>query len=362
LQIEQSKAALVDLKSEIGMAFTDAVAGGEGALGKFTRAWGDNLRAMRQSGDEIGWLEGNVGMLRDALGATNTVFDKFREAEELNLHAAASGAAALAQGFSDVGASAPTAEQGVSGVGEAAAIAEEELADAASAALDFASGIDSISTAAFAQAAIESLGESILAAGGSTMEAVAAQRALLTELGLLTPAKEAASAAITTWGQLLADHKIDVDTYAMAVANLKGNIDALEGKEIEIKTVYVEEHRAVGSGGGTNYRESGSYQALGGDYYVNRPTTFIAGDAGGERAIFIPKGKPGYDADLGALLSGLAAPLPASGAGVTVAADGGTQIGAINLTVNGTSDARETARLVLREFQDRGFIPRIPLR
>jgi hypothetical protein len=143
---------------------------------------------------------------------------------------------------------------------------------------------------------------------------------------------------------------------------LKAAIDLLQGKEIEIKTVYVEEHRAVGGGGGTSYRESGNYEALGGDYYVDRPTTFIAGDAGGERAIFIPKGKPGYDADLGTLLSGLAAPLPASGAGVTVAADGGTRIGAVNLTVNGTSDARETARLVMREFQDRGFIPRIPLR
>lgn len=141
-------------------------------------------------------------------------------------------------------------------------------------------------------------------------------------------------------------------------SGLKAAIDALEGKEIEIKTVYIEEHRAVGQTG-----QSAIPQAEGGDYYVNRATHFVAGEAGAERAIFIPRGEPGYDADFSALLSGLAAPLPASsGGGVTVTGDGGTRIGTVNLTVNGTADARETARLVLREFQDRGFIPRIPLR
>jgi len=188
--------------------------------------------------------------------------------------------------------------------------------------------------------------------------------ALATE-GATTNMQFLGDAANTQFGNIEGSARSSVggiDEAAAAVNRVRAAIDLLQGKEIEIKTVYVEEHRAVGGGGGTSYRESGNYEALGGDYYVDRPTTFIAGDAGGERAIFIPKGKPGYDADLGALLSGLAAPLPASGAGVTVAADGGTRIGAVNLTVNGTSDARETARLVMREFQDRGFIPRIPLR
>ena len=149
-----------------------------------------------------------------------------------------------------------------------------------------------------------------------------------------------------------------IDEAASAVGRVKFWLDQLYDKDVTVNVTTIE-HRGVG------YTPSESIKmAEGGDYYVSSPTHFVAGEAGAERAIFIPRGEPGYDADLGALLAGLTAPLPASsgGSGVMVTGDGGTRIGTVNLTVNGTSDARETARLVMREFQDRGFIPRMPLR
>jgi len=43
------------------------------------------------------------------------------------------------------------------------------------------------------------------------------------------------------------------------------------------------------AGGGGSYR--GHFMASGGDFMVNKPTLFVAGEAGPERATFTPKGK-----------------------------------------------------------------------
>jgi len=127
----------------------------------------------------------------------------------------------------------------------------------------------------------------------------------------------------------------------------QNQINKMEGKSITL-TVNIDEvvHRQVGTT--TNYKEEGLYQASGGDYIVNRPTTFIAGESGTERALFIPQGRKGFD---GAVASQA---MSAGGAG--------TSIGELNIYVNGTADAQETARLVMQEFQGRGLMPQIPLR
>ena len=119
-------------------------------------------------------------------------------------------------------------------------------------------------------------------------------------------------------------------------------INKMEGKSITID-MYINQHRGVGTIGAPNVA-----QASGGDYTVNRPTMFIAGDAGLERALFIPQGRKGFD---GAVAS------QAMGKGGM-----GASIGEINIFVNGTADAQETARLVMQEFQGRGLMPQIPLR
>lgn len=68
----------------------------------------------------------------------------------------------------------------------------------------------------------------------------------------------------------------------------------------------------------------------------------------------LQKMMPNFDSLMGGLVPSMvtASPLAAGGMG------GGTTIGSINLTVNGTSDPQETARLVIRELQDRDLIAR----
>jgi len=101
-------------------------------------------------------------------------------------------------------------------------------------------------------------------------------------------------------------------------------------------------------GGGVTQREAlldleGISQAKGGDFIVNRPTPFIAGDAGPERAIFIPQGQPGFS--------------DASAPGAV-----GPRIEKLEINVYGTADAHETARLVMQEFQGRGLMPQRMMR
>jgi hypothetical protein len=127
----------------------------------------------------------------------------------------------------------------------------------------------------------------------------------------------------------------------MAVEAQK-KIDEMHGKEITM-TINEVIHRAVGST--TDYRGQELFQQHGGDYIVNRPTPFIAGEAGAERAIFIPQGKPGFNAPLAQAAGGA-----------------GRSIGELNIYVSGTADPYETSRLVIQELQGRGLMQRMPLR
>jgi len=83
--------------------------------------------------------------------------------------------------------------------------------------------------------------------------------------------------------------------------------------------------------------------AAGGDYIVNQPTPFIAGDNGPERAIFIPQGQPGFSGS-------------AEGAG----GGGGTWTG--DIYINGAGDPAATAEAVVRRLQDRGILQQVSLR
>jgi len=92
-------------------------------------------------------------------------------------------------------------------------------------------------------------------------------------------------------------------------AGLKAALDLLSDKEIKVTTIFTEQHHGVGTAPAPS-----QMQAAGGDYFVNQATPFIAGEAGPERAIFIPQGQPGYDADLSALLAPLGRPGEAANA------------------------------------------------
>ena len=135
---------------------------------------------------------------------------------------------------------------------------------------------------------------------------------------------------------------------------LKAALDLLAENDITIDVHFNVDELRIPSARGAEEQGPGLIQtprpimqASGGDYLVNRPTPFIAGDDGLERAIFIPQGQPGFDSPLG------------GGAGGGI---GGGGIGTLNLYVYGTADAHETARLVMQEFQGRGLMPQRPMR
>ena len=126
-------------------------------------------------------------------------------------------------------------------------------------------------------------------------------------------------------------------------------IDDMEGKSITVD-IHINTHGKgafAGLEGATSPRDI-IEQQHGGDYMVTKPTMFIAGEgATPERALFIPQGRKGFD---GAVAS------QAFGNNM------GPSIGEVNIFVNGTADAHETARLVMQEFKGRGLMPQTPLR
>ena len=135
---------------------------------------------------------------------------------------------------------------------------------------------------------------------------------------------------------------------AANVKEAQKQIDNMKGKTITLD-IKINEHRQTGTtGGGQRDDIEEINQAAGGDYLVSKPTMFIAGEGPTpERALFIPQGRKGFD---GAVAS------QAFGSG------GGSTIQELNLYVQGTADAQETARLVMQEFKGRGLMPQMPLR
>jgi len=151
------------------------------------------------------------------------------------------------------------------------------------------------------------------------------------------------TAAAGLAGAALMGAKMDAD-------DLKAALDLLEEKDITIDVHFDVDELRVPSPRAIELRGPGLItaprpimNAAGGDYIVSRPTSFIAGEAGPERALFIPQGQPGF-----------------GGPGAAGAA--GTRIETLEINVYGTADAHETARLVMAEMQGRGLMPQRPMR
>jgi len=111
-----------------------------------------------------------------------------------------------------------------------------------------------------------------------------------------------AASAGTTTKELMA--------IAAAVMEAQTAIDGMHGKDLDINVhfnTFGDPSASSAAGGfvdpgtGSGF---GAPQASGGDYFLNKATSFIAGEAGRERAIFIPEGQPGYDMDLSELMAG----------------------------------------------------------
>ncbi len=304
LAVEQAQASWSNLKDEIGKRFSTAVAGSHSVIGRFTTLWGDNLRIMNDNDAEISTLRGNLGMLGDAIGLNNTVFDEYREAQEKATRATEFGAV-MAEGYAvraemagqetfrltgqveDSQAAFDTYQAAIDGAKQSSEYyywaqmqANEAAAEAESAFLSAAAALGEMSIASFVEAQLRSLEAAEEAGTLSTEELTAAKRELLTQFGLLTPAEESAQESIERLTAALLAKKIGPEEFAAALRNVKRDIDALESKEIEIKTVYrdvhISEHRNVGNPG------EQEYNAAGFEGWVNQPTRMVVGEGGPE--------------------------------------------------------------------------------
>jgi hypothetical protein len=127
----------------------------------------------------------------------------------------------------------------------------------------------------------------------------AAQIELAREMGLLNDESYAALTQVQYWNQQLADGKITVDEYTEKVAGLNEELRLMENPPPVIIDVEIDDEAwrnfkyevthfkgliPVGAGGGGGYIP----QAEGGDWIVRKPTLFLAGEAGTERATFTP--------------------------------------------------------------------------
>jgi len=176
-----------------------------------------------------------------------------------------------------------------------------------------------------------------------TASAAGKATALIDSLETGEGAIDDVTAAAGLAGAALMGAKMDAD-------DLKAALDLLEEKDITIDVHFDVDELRVPSPRAIELRGPGLItaprpimNAAGGDYIVSRPTSFIAGEAGPERALFIPQGQPGF-----------------GGPGAAGAA--GTRIETLEINVYGTADAHETARLVMAEMQGRGLMPQRPMR
>lgn len=243
------------------------------------------VQIIHYAREEYGFLGGSWQAFWSVVGADT---DMMKEAA-LRQRALAEGAQAAAQGFSDVGASAPAATQGIEDAGEAAA-------NASIAYLNAAAGLGEMATAAFVNAQLEALRVALEGTEDGAQQLALATEALLVKFGLLTPAEQSASSTLDTLRQMALDGTLTWDAYAAAVAGVKGSLDTLESKEITIGVKFdVQDLVIPGGGGGQPWTPVATPMAGGGDFLATTPTHLLVGEAGAEHVTVTPVSQTNND-------------------------------------------------------------------
>lgn len=125
--------------------------------------------------------------------------------------------------------------------------------------------------------------------------------ALANEMGLLDDKSRAYLTQLEYLNKQLKEEKITADEYAERIKEMGEEIDAQNGKHLDLKVILegADEFWRLWSATqtwsknplGMNLQPIA--QAEGGDWFVTRPTLFLAGEAGPERATFTPMGGGG---------------------------------------------------------------------
>jgi hypothetical protein len=303
MAVEQAAAAWSNLKVEIGKRFANTVAGSHSVIGKFTRLWGDNLRIMNESNGEIGVLQANYEMLFEVIGAKNTVFDQYRQAQEDATEAAQFGAT-MAEGYAqraemagkqtfyftgeleDSQAAFDTYQAAIDGATKAnedyywaQKMANQAAAEAESAFLSAAAALGEMSVASLVESQLRALEAAEEAGTLSTEELTEAKRELLVQFGLLTPAEEEAQSKIDALTQSLIDGKIGPYEFAAELRNVKRDMDALQDKEVTLTLRKVTYETKI-----TQHNQSEAAQeyhwASGFQGWITEPTPVMIGEGG----------------------------------------------------------------------------------
>lgn len=266
------------------------------ASGQTTLMTNHLREAMRAAGYSLAEINAATRTLEGRMEAAAAVGLGFGNVlSKIDYNAIVAGNAAASQGFRDVGASAASTRQPI----EDYTAAQQAAADAASAfaveTMHAAAALGEMKKADFAKSALDALKVSLDAGRISQQEYEAATRAVLVQFGLLTPAEESASAALDALRAMFEAGEIDARGYAAAIQGIKNSLDALKSKTI---TIGVDFHMGpmpeLPGGAGPGGLPGGPIaipQAQGGDWWVTRPTLFLAGEAGPERATFTPQGQ-----------------------------------------------------------------------
>lgn len=219
----RGRAAFGNLKDEVGRAVAGVFQNAGNVFADLTGGLTDNLRIANDLRGEYSLLRLNFAMLADSLGATNTLFDQQKE-EQAGLQAAYEILSPTISGF--------VAE--LNGMEDAQRAATDAAAEASMAYNDQAASLSTLSEAALVNQQLEALAVAQEAGVISAQELADAQRALLVEFGLLTPAEEAAQAAIDSLRQQFESGSISAQQFADGVRSLKTQVDEFESRDITL--------------------------------------------------------------------------------------------------------------------------------
>ena len=375
--IDRNKAAWSDLKTELGIAFSDMTATVSSATGGFASWFADIMKYTNEAREEFGYFSGSIegvakmfGIERMAIEGVTTATQEANRAMDPELWGGGATAildSAEAWGiYSDALASSEEARASQMAQAQATAeyqaalatntmssadawntymgaidasgdqmynfiYAQQQMAEAAaetrSAFLDSAAGLSEMNDQMIINARLEALGE----AGLSAEQLVAAQEALLRQFGELTAEEESTQKALENLDAAYASGGLTAEGYALAVETLVKNIRDLESKEIVIGVTWKVDPMPADVGSIGAPQPQG--MAEGGQFWTNGPTPLLVGEGGeSEFVSVIPKSdmmEGGYG----------------MGSGWTG-----------DIIIQGASNPEETARAVIQKLRDRGIL------
>lgn len=188
------------------------------------------MTAMRETGTSTQGAGASIQFLKTLFTGTSPVIEEYRA----NLAAAAAGNAAAAQGFNDVGVGAMNATGPVLDLASAQEEAARTAGESAIGFNDAASRLGELREEMFVSSQIAVLREEMEKGAISAADFATAQEALLVKSGMLTDAEIDAQRAVDNIIGSFVTGGMSANEMADALLNVKGKLDTLENKTIEI--------------------------------------------------------------------------------------------------------------------------------